>query len=172
MSPDGRDQPGALRRAADACERAGRRVLGPWFDLVAQYLRFASIGLAGASTNMLVIYLLTEFAGVHYLLSAVAAIESALILVFFLNNELTFEEPKRGVREVVEGIARSNVVRAVGSGAHLALLYGLTTYAGVVYLAANAVGIFVASIINYLGEKTWNWQESLQPAAGDGPGRG
>lgn len=172
MTPDASDGSPALRRAADACRRVGRRALGPWYEVVIQYLRFASIGLAGATTNMVVIYLLTERAGVHYLASALVAIESALLLVFFLNNELTFEEPKRGLREVAGGIARSNVVRAVGTGAHLGVLFGLTTYAGVFYLVANAVAIFVASIVNFLGEKTWNWREDLPPAPDGGSGRG
>lgn len=169
MSPDGSDQPGPLRRAAEAYERAGRRAFGSWFQVVAQYGRFAAIGLAGASMNMGVLYLLTELAGVHYLVSALAAIESALLLVFFLNNEFTFEEPKRGLRAVAEGILRSNVVRAGGTALHLVVLYGLTTYAGLFYLVANVAAIFVASLFNYVGEKTWNWQETFEPGGGAGP---
>lgn len=168
MPTEPKDSPGPLRKAAQVYERLGRWIFGSWYEVAAQYGRFASIGLAGATTNMVVLYALTEGVGLHYMVSAVAAIEAGLLLVFFLNNEYTFDEPKRGPRAIAEGILRSNVVRAGGSALHLGILYTLATLMGIHYLAANVAAIFVANLFNYVGEKTWNWQESFAPGGGSG----
>lgn len=163
MSPDPSEASGALDRAVAVYERVGRSVFGAWFDVVTQFVRFALIGAAGAVVNMGVLYAFTEWLGLYYLASAAFAIEAALLFVFFLNNEFTFEDPKRGLRELADGIVRSNVIRAGGTGVHLLVLYVLTSHLGVFYLVSNVGAMGAASVFNYLGEKKLNWRESLAP---------
>jgi dolichol-phosphate mannosyltransferase len=148
-------------RLAALYHRVGRRIFGSRFDVVAQYVRFATIGAVGAILNTGILYGLTEFGGVYYMVSAVVSYESTLLFAFFLNNIVTFEETKRGVRELLDGVVRSHLVRAAGIGVSLGLLYVLTDLAGLFYVASNVVALFVGSLVNYAGEKTFNWGESF-----------
>lgn len=143
----------------DEWNDAAKRVLGERYDTVEKYVRFAFIGAFGAITNTLLLYLITEFLGIHYLVSAAIATECTIIMVFFLNNQFTFDNTKGGTRQLLDGIVRSNLVRIVGISVQLSLLFALTEFLGLYYIVSNILAIFVASIFNFLGEKQFNWQE-------------
>ncbi|MDY6776608.1 MAG: glycosyltransferase [Candidatus Nanohaloarchaea archaeon] len=136
----------------------GRDVLGERYRSVAQYLRFATVGAFGAVFNTLILFGLTEFLGLYYMLSSVFAIEASIVTMFFVNNRVTFENTKEGFREVADGIARSNMVRSVGAAINLVLLY-LLTELGLFYIFSNILAIAVASVANYFGERRFNWRE-------------
>lgn len=132
-------------------------ILGEYSSTLPQYLTFASIGALGAIINTSVLYVLTSFIGVYYLLSAIIGTETAIISMFFLNNRFTFDPKKEGFKEILYGILRSNTVRIGGIIVQISLLYLLTDLAGVYYILSNIIGIFVASIVNFIAEKHWNW---------------
>jgi putative flippase GtrA len=137
----------------------GTELLGDRYDTVAKYVRFAAIGAFGAVVNTGLLYAFTEFAGLHYLISAATSIEIAVITVFFLNNYFTFSNTKETVHHIVDGIIRSNLVRVVGIGVQMGLLFLLTEIVGLYYILSNVFAIFVASLFNFTGEKRFNWQE-------------
>jgi len=124
----------------------------------ARYGRFAAIGALGALVNTGILYVLTEHFNLYYVLSSFFAIESAIILMFFLNNSFTFDSKKKG-SEIAKGIIRSNIVRSIGIATNIGLLFVLTEYFGIYFLASNIIAIFIASIINFSGEKRFNWKE-------------
>lgn len=137
----------------------GEELLGSRYDSTAKYVRFAVVGGFGAILNTIVLYMLTDIFGLYYLLSAAVAIETAIVTMFFLNNWFTFDNGKSGLGRIVDGIMRSNLVRAVGIGVQLGTLYALTEFVGIYYLVSNIVAIFIASIFNFFGEKRFNWKE-------------
>lgn len=137
----------------------GEQVLGERYSTVSKYVRFAVVGGIGAMLNTALLYVLTEFLGIFYMISAILSIETAILLMFFLNNRFTFSSVKEGFRQVMDGIIRSNMVRAVGVSVQIGLLFLLTEFAGIYYVASNILAIVVASIFNFIGEKRFNWQE-------------
>ncbi len=137
----------------------GEQRLGDQYETVKKYVLFAVIGGIGAVIHTGLLYAFTEYAGVHYMLSAVIGIEASIIAMFFLNNRFTFASVKSGTHQVIDGLIRSNVVRSLGIGVQLALLYGMTEFFNIYYILSNIVAIFIGSIFNFFGEKWFNWKE-------------
>ncbi|MBC5793096.1 MAG: DUF853 family protein [Nanohaloarchaea archaeon] len=125
---------------------------------LAKYVRFASVGAVAGVLNSVILFTLTEFLNLHYLASSAIAIETGIIFMFFINNHFTFETTKKGLENVVEGIIRSNLVRSAGIGLYFITLYALTE-AGSYYLISNVIALFISSILNFIGEKRFNWKE-------------
>lgn len=123
-----------------------------------RYGRFMIIGGIGALLNTAILFILTDYLELHYILSSVFAIESAIILMFFLNNRFTFDNKKEQASKIVLGIFKSNIVRSVGIMANLGLLYVFTEFFNIYFLVSNLFAIIIASIINFTGEKHFNWE--------------
>lgn len=137
----------------------GESLFGDRYPLIQQYITFATIGAVAALINTAILFILTSILEVYYLYSAVIAIETSIIFMFFLNNRFTFEPVKKGFHDIADGLIRSNIIRSVGTGINLALLYVFTDVFGVYYLVSNIAAIFVASIVNFFAEKHFNWVE-------------
>lgn len=133
------------------------RYFGEKSEDIHKYTKFATVGGLGAVVNTVLLYLFTDMLGIHYLVSGALSIEAAIIAMFFLNNHFTFHPVKQGIRQVLDGILVSNLVRSVGIVAQLAVLYVLTDMAGLYYLASNIIAIFVSSILTFIGENRYNW---------------
>ncbi len=128
------------------------------YPRLAKYLRFASVGAIAGVLNSAVLFTFTEFFNIHYLISSAMAIEIGIVFMFFINNHFTFDTTKKGLRNVIEGICRSNIVRSAGIGLYFLSLYSLTEM-GVYYLISNVAALFLSSILNFIGEKRFNWKE-------------
>lgn len=133
------------------------RYFGSRAEALHKYAKFASVGAFGALVNTMLLYVFTDVAGLHYLLSAVLAIEFSIISMFFLNNRFTFENVKTGMKQIVDGVVVSNIVRSAGIVTQLAVLYILTDYFSVYYLLSNVIAIFLSSILTFVGENRYNW---------------
>jgi len=51
--------------------------------------KFASVGASGAVINLLILWILTDFGHLFYLLSALIAIEISILWNFFFNTKFT-----------------------------------------------------------------------------------
>lgn len=120
------------------------------------FFRFALIGGLGAILNTSLLYFLTEFLDIYYIYSAIIAVEAAIVLMFFLNNTFTFENTKKG-RSIISGIVKSNIVRSFGIATSILILYVLTEYFNILYIVSNILAIFIGSIVNFVGEREFNW---------------
>ena len=84
--------------------------------------------------------------------------------MFILNDYWTFDESgKENTRELLRRFARSNVVRWGGAGVALLVLHLLTTTLAVWYLLANAIGIGIGVIFNYVFESLITWKTHIRP---------
>ncbi len=66
-----------------------RRMPNPWHE----FLVFSAIGLIALLLNNLLLWLLTEYAGIHYLLSKIVATAVILFFNFSLRRWLLFSPP-------------------------------------------------------------------------------
>jgi|GEM_PF-2556923 len=121
-----------------------------------KFFRFAFVGALGAGVNTILLYLLTELGDIYYIYSALIAIEATVIFMFFLNNHITFKK-MTGNLEVLKGLLKSNIIRSTGIVTQVSLLYILTEFLGIFYILSNLVAIVVASIVNFVGERDYNW---------------
>ena len=135
------------------------RFFGDKSEKIHKYGKFATIGAAGALINTVFLYLLTDVAGIHYMISGALSIEAAIVAMFFLNNHFTFSPVKKGLRQIIDGLIVSNLVRSVGVVAQLGILYLLTDYLDMYYLLSNIIAIFISSILTFIGENRYNWNQ-------------
>ena len=132
-------------------------VSGPRVLEVRRLLRFACVGLSGFAINTLLLYVLTEHAGLYYLASSALATEAAIASNFILNHHWTFRGAHQ-VRSLPLSFARFNAVALGGLLITVASLFALTHVLGLHYLAANPVAIALASGWNYVMCRLWIWR--------------
>ena len=124
-----------------------------------RFVRFCLVGASGVLVNMGLLWLLTEFAGLFYLLSAAISIESSIISNFLLNDLFTFPDRRaKGVKHLLKRLWKFNVVSLAGLGLNMAVLWLLTDIWGIYYLLSNLFGIALATLWNYLVNFWWTWK--------------
>lgn len=128
-----------------------------------QFLKFCLVGASGVVVNMGLLWLLTEIAGLFYLISAVVAIESSIINNFIWNDLWTFRERRMaGWKARLERLAKFNLVSAAGIGINLGILWLLTEALSWHYLLSNLCGIAAATVWNFLANLSWTWRKRAQ----------
>lgn len=131
---------------------------GRWRELL-RFGKFCLVGGSGVLVNMGLLFILTEFAGLYYLLSAVISIEAAIISNFILNDLFTFSDRRSpGLKGFLKRMLRFNLVSLAGLVINMAVLWLLTGVVGVHYLYANIWGIALATFWNYLANLLWTWR--------------
>ncbi len=147
-----------LRQCAGIVLFAATRRAGPVWAEWLKILRFGLVGLSGIIVNMVLLYALTEIVGIYYLISAAIAIELSIVNNFVWNDVWTFKSA-RDLRfgRRVQRFASFQAVSVGGLVINMAVLYALADIAGVYYLAANLVGIFVAFAWNYVVNRHFTW---------------
>jgi dolichol-phosphate mannosyltransferase len=125
-------------------------------------LRFAAVGCTGIIVNTGILWILTGYAGIYYLVSSVIAIEVSILSNFFLNDRWTFGKGMtQGGRTLAERIGMFHAVSAGGAAINWLVLFTLTQYAGLFYLVSNLAGIFAGFIWNYLVNRNVTWSRRL-----------
>jgi putative flippase GtrA len=111
-----------------------------------------------------VITLLTQFAAVGTLPAKLISAESAIIVMFVLNERWTFDRwGEAAVLALLRRFLTSNVVRAGGVAVATAVLLVLSDYFGVWVPLANAVGIGVGFFVNFVFESLVTWRVHREP---------
>ncbi|MFC2032044.1 glycosyltransferase [Chloroflexota bacterium] len=126
---------------------------------ILRFVKFCLVGLSGVLVNTGLLWLLTEFAGLFYLLSAAISIESSILSNFTLNDYFTFRDRRLpGAKSFLSRLVKFNLVILAGLALNMGLLWLLTEVYGVYYLLSNLCGIAVATIWNYLVNAWWTWR--------------
>jgi putative flippase GtrA len=123
-----------------------------------QLRRFAAVGVVAASVQMLLLWAFVDRMEFHYLLGALLAIETSIVLSYVLNNAWTFRaERNTGAVEYTVGLLKTNVVRGTAIPIQIAVLFLLVEWVRVPYLLANGVAIGVSSVYRYVLDVRWTW---------------
>ena len=124
-----------------------------------RFLKFCVVGFSGVLVNMGLLWLLTELAGMFYLLSAAISIETSIITNFVFNNYFTFRDRRlSGAKSFFNRLMKFNLVSLAGLGFNMGVLWLLTEVFGIYYLLSNLCGIAVATLWNYLVNTWWTWK--------------
>ena len=123
-----------------------------------RFLKFCIVGLSGVFVNMGLLYALTEFFGLFYILSSFIAIECSFISNFLLNDLWTWRGVGASRRiERLKRLGKFHVVYGIGLAINIGLLYVITEYLGVYYIVSNLVAIAVATLWNFWWSAKWTW---------------
>ncbi|MGD9897787.1 MAG: GtrA family protein [Calditrichaceae bacterium] len=124
-------------------------------------LKFSIVGTSGVLVNMFVLYTLTEYFKIYYMISSIIAIELSILANFTLNDAWTWSDRKKS--GIYGRIVRYHL--SVGIAAVLAngvFLIVLTEMFDVYYLFSNLIGIAVGMLMNFVINDLWTF-------AGDDP---
>jgi putative flippase GtrA len=120
--------------------------------------RFVVVGGTAAAIQTGLLGVLVEWGGFPYLLAAVVAIETTILLQYFANNAWTFRATRHTtLREYATGLVRTNHDRGSAVPSQLGVLWGLVSVFGVLYLVANVIAIAVSGIYRYAFDWNWTW---------------
>ncbi len=120
-------------------------------------LKFAVVGLSGVIVNMGLLYLLTRFGGLYYIVSSVIAIEVSILTNFVLNDIWTWKDREK--KSYWKRMLQYHI--SVGITAVLAnwlLLIFFTEAVGLHYMLANLIGISVGMLFNYTLNDLWTFR--------------
>ena len=124
-----------------------------------RFIKFCLVGLSGILVNMGLLWLMTEVAGLFYLLSAAISIETSIVSNFILNDFFTFPDRRlRGAKPFFSRLLKFNLVSLIGLSLNMGVLLLLTNVFGVYYLISNLCGIAAATLWNYLFNTWWTWK--------------
>ena len=155
-----------------------RRAVPDRFESLVSAVRFGqfvSVGAVGAVFDITTLVLLTEVVGLSAAVANVASIETAILVMFTVNERWTFaSQGAAGARSVGRRLLRSHVVRAGGSTVQyvlfVAVFYGVSVELTVrsvdlwlVVVKGGAIG--VAMFVNYVFESLFTWRVHEEDAA-------
>lgn len=120
--------------------------------------RFVVVGTAAAAVQTGLLGALVEWGELQYLVAAVVAIETTIVLQYFANNAWTFRSVRHKTgREYLAGLLRTNLVRGTAIPIQLAVLWALVSLVGVFYLLANVLAIGISGLYRYALDVSWTW---------------
>lgn len=130
--------------------------------------QFASVGVAGATLETVIVAILTAGIAVHPLLAKAVGAEASISLMFLLNDRWTFAgEGGRRPRAVLRRYGKSHLVRLGGLAVAFATLHALTAWTDVRLViagadfwptVANGIGIGLGMVLNYVAESLVTWR--------------
>jgi len=114
-------------------------------------IRFGVVGLSGTAIHLIVLFLLTEFAGIYYIFSAIFAFLVAVTSNFLFNKFWTFKETSKGKN--FNRYSIFFVTAMIAFVINVSLLYFFTEFVGINYLIAQLFAIMFSFWINFIGSK-------------------
>jgi len=125
-------------------------------------VKFGFVGGLGIFLNQSVLFALTTFFGVYYLIGAVLSSQAAVLVNFALNNFLVFRS-----RESAGGLIRRiflfNAVSSSDLLLRIPLLFGLTSALGVSYLWSNLASRFLTFGARFVVSERKIWAKHVTP---------
>ena len=121
--------------------------------------RFAFVGVSGAVLNLFILWTLTNFRHLYYLLSAAIAIEISILWNFFFNTKLTFNYKFKNSSFFLYAALKYHMTSFVGILINLSVLLSLTELININYIISEAIAIFLAFGVNYILSISYIWRE-------------
>lgn len=144
----------AMRRLGDVA------VLALRVPLVAQFIKFGTVGAANTLLTFVVFTVLVKGLGVWYIAASAIGFVAGASNGFLLNRSWTFKGHNGGSLTVV----RWSVVQGCGLVANLALIYAFVDGAGTSKLIGQALAIAIVVGATFWANRTWTFKMH-EPAA-------
>jgi len=122
---------------------------------VRRFLEYCIVGVSGILVNEGLLWLLTEGAGWHFIVSGAIAIELSILSNFVFNDLWAFNDRRNG--NYFFRMLKFNFSRILTGILNLGILWCLTQI-GLNYLLSNLIGIAVATIFGFTLCLRWVWK--------------
>lgn len=121
--------------------------------------QFLSVGVVGMVIDTAVIFVLTDLWSVGAFPAKLVSAESAIIVMFVLNERWTFSRWGQSERvALLKRFVKSNAVRSGGVAVATVVLLALHEWFGVWIVVANLMGIGTGFVVNYVFESLFTWR--------------
>jgi putative flippase GtrA len=140
----------------------GKRSRLPLGALLAQFLRFALVGVSNTLLTLAVYALLVKGIGVWYLLASAIGFAAGAVNGYLLNRRFTFPEHRADVLTPL----RWTIVQGCGLGVDEALLYAFVNALHLDKLIAQVVAIGIVVVLTFAANRTWTFRVAV---LGEGP---
>lgn len=118
--------------------------------------KYYSVGATGVLVNLGLLFFLTEFLGLWYILSYVIAISVSITSNFTFNKFWTFSDSIDSQRTIVMYVKFVGV-SLMGMGIQLGCVYLLVESLSVYYMLAAIISIAIAGGINFIINRRWTF---------------
>jgi|SRR3989344_506176 len=116
---------------------------------------FSFIGIINTLIHISILYILTEYFEVYYLLASFIGFIFAVTNSFTLNTILTFKQKIKYKTKL--RYSKFLLVSLTAALVNLFLLYIITEFFKVYYLLSQLIATFFSLIINFSGNKKWTY---------------
>ncbi|MBY0539765.1 GtrA family protein [Patescibacteria group bacterium] len=120
-------------------------------------MRYVFSGGTAAACNVIALFLLVEFANVHYLYASILSFIFSLAISFTLHKFLTFRNQQTD--GIHKQIGRYLAVILGNLALNTTLVYALVELLGVWYLFAQIIGAALVAVTGYIGYKYFVFRE-------------
>ena len=118
--------------------------------------KYYLVGASGIIVNLGILYALTEYAGLWYLLSSSIAIYISITTNFFFNKTWTFRDSTKKQRAALMYVKFIGV-SLVGMGIQLGFNYLFVEKLSLYYILAALISIGIASSVNFVLNRQWTF---------------
>ena len=116
-----------------------------------QLFRYTFVGGFAFIIDFSLLFVLTEYAGIHYLVSAAIALTAGLIINYFLSIIWVFDKRKL-VNKSVE-FTLFAAIGIVGLGLNELFIWVFTEFAGLYYLLSKIISTAIVYLWNFFARK-------------------
>ena len=128
-------------------------------EIVSQFIKFSLVGLVGTFINLFILYTLTEYFQIYYVISALFAFFIAATVNFIFNKIWTFQEKMS--KNIGKKYFSFFIVSLTALSVNIFFLYILTEFFRIYYLVSQILAIGIALMINFIGNKIWTFPKSF-----------
>jgi len=121
-----------------------------------EFIKYGIVGSMGALVNLFVLFILTEFFLINYIISEIFAFIIASINNYIFDKIWTFREDIR--INIANKYLKFLFINIIGLFINLLILYTLVNYFNIWYIFAEIIAAGFAFIFNYLGNKFWTFK--------------
>jgi glycosyltransferase involved in cell wall biosynthesis len=121
-----------------------------------RFLRFLTVGVTGFVVNNLLLALLTELAGLFYLLSAVLATQGSSLWNFGWSARWVFSD-RQASGSGIQPLAMFLLVNNAALALRAPMMFVMTTGLGLHYIASNILSIALLAMLRFTIADRWIW---------------
>lgn len=114
--------------------------------------KFLLVGIAGATTVLILTIVFTSGFGINYIISTAIAFEITVIWSFFVNDKWTFSQVKKTSTKFNRFI-KYNLFYLISLGIIQIIMIFLTSQVGLHYAVSESIAIVIAFFFNFLVSK-------------------
>ena len=119
--------------------------------LINQILKFGVVGGTAFLIDYGLLFVLTEFAGIHYLISGTISFAASVIYNYILSIVWVFDPV--GERSRTKDMAVFLILSVIGLGINQAIMWILAEQAGVYYMLSKIVATAIVMVYNFITRK-------------------